>query len=65
MRAFIMQAKIFYTRGTFLKQFQNASQDVAFKFAKHAPHPMRVSLLKEMAVAFAEGYEATSRAKFR
>ncbi len=60
-----MQAKVYNTRGSFMARFPRESRNVTFKFVKHAPKPMKVELLKEMADFFAVGYQATTIAKFR
>jgi hypothetical protein len=59
------EGKIYHTKALVQERFPEEAKHVRFNFAKHAPHPMSLQLLKEMADIWPIEYNLTSHSRFR
>lgn len=59
------EGKIYHTKALVEERFPEAAKHVRFNFAKHAPHPMSLPLLRDMADVWPTEYNVTSYSRFR
>jgi hypothetical protein len=58
-------AKIYQTRAVIEERFPDEARRIKKNFVKHAPFPMSLQMLREMADVFKAEYNRTARSRFR